>query len=287
MKVVIFGALGDIGSATVPLALELGHEVTAVDLREAPDHILALGKTNQRFRYLQGDAQSFETVIKVMKESSCEGVVNLAGVRNPSDYLVNTHNTNVVISWNVLRAAAELGIKRVSQASSINITGAIFNKVENLKPVYFPLDEDHPCTPDEPYGLSKQIMELQADAIVRRYPSMRVTSIRTHWAIPPDQYCKAWKPSDSNARHFWGYTNLRSCARAFLLGLAADEACFQNGHEACFVVSPIIASDEKTETLLSARWPDVPLKRELTGTEGLYDCSKAKRILGWAHEDED
>lgn len=28
------------------------------------------------------------------------------------------------------------------------------------KPDYFPIDEDHPCEPDEPYGLSKVYAEL-------------------------------------------------------------------------------------------------------------------------------
>jgi len=167
----------------------------------------------------------------------------------------------------------------------VNITGAIFNKPENILPIYFPLDEDHPCTPDEPYGLSKQIMELQADVIVRRFPRIRITSIRTHWALPPSQYHKAWEPIEANALHFWGYTNLQSCAQAFLLGLTANESCYQAGHEAIFVVSPRIASHEKTELLLARRWPNVPLKKKLEGDVGLYDCAKANRVLGWVHKD--
>ena len=63
------------------------------------------------------------------------------------------------------------------------------------------MDEKHPCRPDEPYGLSKQcvleddsvseciadvalrICEMQADTIVRRYPFMRVASLRLHWYV--------------------------------------------------------------------------------------------------------
>jgi nucleoside-diphosphate-sugar epimerase len=54
-----------------------------------------------------------------MKDSECEGVITLAAIRNPSDYLVASHNTNVVISWNVLRAAAEVFPASISQTSSI------------------------------------------------------------------------------------------------------------------------------------------------------------------------
>ena len=180
-----------------------------------------------------------------------------------------------------------MNINRVAQASSINITGAYFNKHENVKPVYFPLDEEHPCTPDEPYGLSKLIMEIQGDAIVRRFPQMRVVSIRTHWALTTARYPEAWIDKDESAFNFWGYTNLRSSAEAFLMGLTANEACFQTGHEAIFVVSPKIASYKTTAQLLAQYWPNVPLKRKLADEEALYDSSKATRILGWVHADTD
>lgn len=58
-----------------------------------------------------------------------------------------------MISWNVLRAAAELGITRVAQASSVNVIALAWTDHHEFD--YFPLDEDHPCRPDEPYGLSK------------------------------------------------------------------------------------------------------------------------------------
>lgn len=42
----------------------------------------------------------------------------------------------------------------MAQASSINAMGAIFNKEVYVD--YFPVDEKHPCRPDEGYGVSKQ-----------------------------------------------------------------------------------------------------------------------------------
>lgn len=59
----------------------------------------------------------------------------------------------MVISWNVLRACAELGINRVAQASSVNVLTMVFSNECRFH--YFPIDEDHPCEPDEPYGISK------------------------------------------------------------------------------------------------------------------------------------
>lgn len=63
-----------------------------------------------------------------------------------------------MISWNVLRAAAELGIKRVAQASSVNVVRLVWSREPLL--YYLPLDEEHPREPDEPYGLSKLYVSL-------------------------------------------------------------------------------------------------------------------------------
>ena len=84
---------------------------------------------------------------------------------------IDLFRSNVVISWNVLRAAAEvsrpvpdarvwqagsrsqLGIERVAQASSVNVLCAGYSVQPQFD--YFPIDELHPTLPDEPYGLSK------------------------------------------------------------------------------------------------------------------------------------
>jgi len=48
---------------------------------------------------------------------------------------------------------AQLGIRRIAQASSVNVVQLVWSKQTTLH--YLPLDEDHPREPDEPYGLSK------------------------------------------------------------------------------------------------------------------------------------
>ena len=51
------------------------------------------------------------------------------------------------------RDRKQLGINRVAQASSVNVIPLVWTDRKDFE--YFPLDEDHPCRPDEPYGLSK------------------------------------------------------------------------------------------------------------------------------------
>src|SRR6185437_7560312 len=117
------------------MALEAGHEVMAMDLAQASEKILLLEKQQPNFRYVQGDAQSFDTVINAMRESACEGIINLAAIRNPSDYLVKLHNTNVIISWNVLRAAAEVSVSFRSLA--IWLTGEIVEHQSRCSGIFY------------------------------------------------------------------------------------------------------------------------------------------------------
>jgi hypothetical protein len=38
-----------------------------------------------------------------------------------------------------------------------------------------------------------------------------------------------------------------------------------------------------TAALVAEHYPDVSLTHSLVGDEGLYDCSKAERLLRWRH----
>jgi hypothetical protein len=52
-----------------------------------------------------------------------------------------------------IKLMAQLGITRISVASSVNAIGLVFNKDRYFD--YLPVDEAHKCCPDESYGLSK------------------------------------------------------------------------------------------------------------------------------------
>ncbi|THV03174.1 NAD(P)-binding protein [Dendrothele bispora CBS 962.96] len=276
MKIAVTGSSGSVGSPLVALALARGHSVLGLDITpsKTPVH-------HPDFTFVSLDLRSYEDVVNVLR--GCDAVVNLAGLPNPTDYVAATHNTNVVISWNVLRAAAELGIDRVAQASSVNIITLVYSQRPRFE--YFPIDEMHPCLPDEPYGLSKLICEMQADTIVRRYPSMRVASLRLHWSLPDPTLAR--KLDSSKAKNdLWGYVQEDSAADAFLRALT-DDSDKWSGHEAFFIASPTTACETESKILKEQFWPDVPLKSgfELSGNISFFDCSKANGLLGWVHAD--
>lgn len=126
---------------------------------------------------------------------------------------------------------------------------------------------------------------MQADTIVRRYPSARIASLRLHWSVPERAHALRDDPA-RRRKDLWGYVQEDSAADAFLLAVTGENGRW-SGHEAFFITAPRIASDEDTKELRDAFWPDVPLKKDkdVSGSIGFFDCSKAERLLEWVHRD--
>ncbi|KAJ7707802.1 hypothetical protein B0H17DRAFT_533010 [Mycena rosella] len=279
-KVAITGSNGSVGRRVVLRALqERGYHVVGIDhspLVTADDRELG-----SNFSFLQVDLRDYNETLKALE--GCEAIIHLAAYPRPGDYKVVVHNSNVVISWNILRAAAELGIKRVAQASSVNVITMVYSQAPRFE--FFPIDESHPCLPDEPYGLSKVISELQADSIVRRFPDMRVASLRLHWSVPRRAFAAKNLDVARAKNDLWGYVQEDSAAEAFMLAITQPTDSWPSASEAFFIVAPETTFDGNTSELLQEHWPNVPIKegKGLSGNAGLFDCSKAKRLLGWVH----
>jgi UDP-glucose 4-epimerase len=221
------------------------------------------------------DYDAFENVLQ-----GCDALIHLAAIPGPGgqpDHIV--HNNNVVSSYNALRAAAQLGIKRVCQASSINAIGGVYSRWPHYD--YFPLDEQHSTYNEDPYSLSKWICEIQADSMVRRYESMTIASLRIHGVVSTRADSTGWKNGANNivAKHLWGYTRRDATAHACLLGITA----VFSGHESFYIVAPDTMMDKPSLALKEQYYPDVDLRGDLSGSNGFFNCQKAERLLGWIH----
>lgn len=117
MKIIIAGAHGSVGQRLVLLALKSPerHTVLGLDFSPHPapspypgqpplDYDIEEDKKDGRYTFGQIDLREYEEVAKVMKgwiaKSGREGgdvdevgLANLAGIRNPGDGVVKTHNT--------------------------------------------------------------------------------------------------------------------------------------------------------------------------------------------------
>ncbi len=158
MRIAVTGGNGDMGRNLTPYLLGQGHTIVSIDR--------ALPATQMRgVEFLIADTRDFGQFIASIRD--CEALIHLAAIRSPANHpdpVVYADNT--ISSYNALSAASALGIKHVCLASSVNAIGGAFSQSPHYD--YFPVDEKHPTYAEDPYGLSKWVLEQQADAFARR-----------------------------------------------------------------------------------------------------------------------
>lgn len=271
------------GRAVVELAAKQGHAVMVADRPDAtpwPEAESGQGLFN-KVESTDADVTSYDDMERVL--DSCDGLIHLAAYPSPhgrAEY--ETHNNNVVGSYNALQAAVAHGVTRVCQASSVNATGLAFSREPRYD--YFPLDEEHPTYNEDAYSLSKWICEAQADSIARRHEQMTIASLRFHAVVPDRErvLVSTLEEAERRRRDLWGYTTFDAAARACLLSLTAT----YTGHRAFYILAPRTGADIPSLDLAQHFYPDVPITGDLSDARSFFSCAKAEQLLGWRHDDE-
>ena len=160
MRYLVSGGAGFIGSHTVDELVRRGHGVVVLDdLSSGKEENLADVRT--KITFMKGSITDVETVQKAMHQA--QYVIHLAArtsvprsVKDPID----TNRINVEGTLNVLVAARDNRVKRVVFAASSSAYGETptLPKKESMQPL-----------PISPYGVSKYVGELYAQAFGRCY----------------------------------------------------------------------------------------------------------------------
>jgi len=152
MKTLVTGGIGNVGQYVVRELLEHGHRVTCLDLREGDE---------ERCEYVVGDLRDLSAMEQAVKGHGA--VCHLAAIPAPRPREVHPDimSINAMGTYNVFEAAVRQGVKKVAFASSICAGGWLGGKQE-MRPAYFPIDEEHECRPEEPYSWSKLTGEIMA-----------------------------------------------------------------------------------------------------------------------------
>lgn len=152
MKVLLTGAMGNIGFCTLQVLLDEGHDVVAFDIDSRRARKLAAGFTGQA-RFVWGDITDATSLDSALQ--GVDAVIHLAAIlppyseRNPElARRVNLDATRTLID----RMTASPTAKRLVFASS---TG-IFGDIQDREP---PLRVDTPVAPTDEYGRHKVACE--------------------------------------------------------------------------------------------------------------------------------
>ena len=275
MKVAVTGGRGWVGQCVVTELIEHGHELRL--LVRTPWKAYPQGA-----EVVTGvELTDFDQVKQAF--AGCDAVMHLANIPGPLDEnRPETFINNMTVNYNVLLAAGLLGIERVVMASSVCATGFCRNH-HYPDPDYFPLDEEHPCRPDDTYGISKCLSEILAERMVQRFPFMVVPNLRITAVYDPEKSYAQLKARlgkrDMGAlnSNFGSYVDARDSARAFRMALTAP----MQGAENFYILNPETASDVPTMDFVRERFPHVPIREPIPEFGALEKIEKAKRILGW------
>ncbi|EXG80678.1 NAD-dependent epimerase/dehydratase family protein [Cryptosporangium arvum] len=292
MRILVTGARGKVGAAAVAALVAAGHDVTASDLtppsfnRPAPD-----AAPVDRVPYVTadlgaaGDAYALVGGISAgegPKGGRYDAVVHAAAIPAPGSHAPATVFTNNIGAlFNVVEACVRWGVPRLVNISSETATGFHFAE-RPAYPRYLPLDEEHPCTPHDPYGLSKFFGEQLCDAAVQR-SDVKILSLRPTWVQNDASYPLNLGPMledpDAQSLTGWSYVDADDLGDAIVLAAESDVP----GHEVLYIAAADTIGGRDLHATWRAVYPDAPTElRPVTRPDASgIDCAKAERLLGW------
>ena len=268
MRIVVTGGSGKAGRWVVRDLREHGHDVLNVDLaHDGSDFGLCmvtdltdLGQTQDALR-------------------GADAVVHLAAIPAPGLRPEGqTFQINILSTYNVFAAAEAAGARRVVWASSETVLGLPFD----TPPLFAPIDETIEPRPETSYALSKLAGETLAGQFARRW-GVPFVGLRISNIMEPDDYAAFpgyWDDPTIRRWNLWGYVDVRDVAQAVRKGLAAYVA----GSEVCIVAAADTVMTRPSAELMAEVFPDVPLRRAVSGRETLLSIKRARRVLGYEPE---
>ncbi len=287
MKIVVTGGAGFIGSHVVDAYIAEGHEVIIIDsLWEEGGG--RLKNVNPQARFYQLDIRSAEAVELIVRERP--DILNhhaaQHSVKISTDKPRLDADVNVMGLLNLLEACVKAGTRKVIFAGS----GASYGTVEHL-----PITEETPQRPESPYGITKMVTEHY----LRYYQQAKGLSYTIF------RYGNVYGPRQDPT----GEAGVIAIfANRILQGLEVridwdgeqQKDYVYVGDVAAANVAALTGGDDDVFCIASGRGTSVnELYRQLCEIIGrsvnvvraprrpgdiylsYFDCSKAKRVLGW------
>jgi UDP-glucose 4-epimerase len=277
MRVLVTGARGKVGRATVAALTQAGHDVRATDVLPPVFESPEPGEPD----YYQADLTDAGDAFAVVR--GADAVVHAAAIPEP------THNppqvvfrNNLMAVFNVLEASIRFGVSRFVNISSETVPGFFFPERPFL-PDYLQADEEHPIRPQDPYATAKHFSELLMDGAIRR-SDIRPISIRPCWVQHEGNYERNLGPwvrelPPDLSPNFLSYIDVYDLADAIVLAVESDLP----GHEVFYIASPDNVGNRPLEAVVRQYYDDeIEIRKPLPREDASYiSIEKARRILGY------
>lgn len=282
MRVLVTGGGGKLGKYVVE-ELKADHDLTILDQVKSNDN---------QYQFIEANITHFEDIKRTLEDT--DAVIHLAAIPIDTGEVHKIWETNVAGTFNLLEAAAQSCVPKIVVASSICAYGFEFWS-KPFTPDYLPLDEKHPCKPDDSYGMSKMIGEKLCYGYSRRYGIQIICLRLASILFPGSQDAEHWVSQIDNPELYmipnrvqfkdsiWAYVGARDAARGFRLSL---EKLIKSdiGFDIYNIGAKDIFSQIESLKLIKRYYPDVKAivnEEEFLVNEkkALFDITKAQKEL--------
>lgn len=281
-RTLVTGGSGRLGRSVVEALVAAGHDVVSVD-RSPVDDLPAI--------QVSADLTDGALARAVIEEHRPDSIVQLAAIAVPFSAPEQViMSTNVTLAYNVLQAAADVGVRRVVAASSPTVAG--YGAPAGWTPERLPLDEEESSHPWNAYALSKLFVERMTRMLdLKTESSMRVAAFRPCYVIAPEEWAGA--PTQQghtvlerlddpslSAPALFNYLDARD-AGAFVTTLLGALDDIPNAQTFIVGAADALAREPLSE-LMPRFWPSTTdLAAGLTGSSPAFSIEKSRRLLGW------
>ncbi len=198
-NILVTGASGKLGNYVAPYLQDQGYNVCCTDVVLYPADC---ENAVRKIPFYKADLLNIGDCLQAILWSECDAIIHLGAIPNntelqpaydatpkngpsldgvrqtwrmPED---STMKINTMGMYYILDAARRLGVKNFIAATSYFSYGMGFRiSGEGWVPKYLPVDEEHPCEPEDTYSLSKYLGEETMKSFTRAY-GMRTIAMR-------------------------------------------------------------------------------------------------------------
>jgi UDP-glucose 4-epimerase len=291
MKVLVTGASGRLAGYVIR-ELKDQHEIILTSRRKPAEEFSC-------FPWINGDLANFQDCQRMV--NGVEAIQHLGAQPWPVDHPQSraraeemgipfdaTFKTNMLGTYYLMQAAVEAGVRTVVMAGSNCALGHGYRISDTPFPIQsLPIDETHPCYPEDSYSYSKRAGEDLLASYTRAY-GIRTYVTRPAGITPEERRRRTAenaKPASGWTEWMWCWVGSEDVASAHrLLMEAADEL---PPHDVYFLNSNDTTALEPSRELVERFRPGLMslfLKGYMKGHQSFLSNNKLKRAVGWEHK---
>ncbi len=289
MKVLITGASGKLARFVIRELVD-EYELILTSRNKPPEEF-------SNIPWVKADLTCFEDCQRAVK--GVDFVQHIGAQPQPSDHpklrkdfeargvpFDSTFKTNLLGTYYLLHSAMEAGVQTFVMTGSNCTFGHGFRISDTPFPFkYLPIDENHPCYPEDSYSFSKKAGEDLLATYSRAYgirtyvtrPSGIRTEPQRRQIAAEASSTQSWDP------WLWAWVGSEDLAKAHRLIM--EGASKLPLHDVYLVNADDTTALEPSLELIEHFQPKLlPLVENLTGNQSFFSCDKIKKQLGWQHQ---